>query len=235
MKEIKIPEQKDYTGYFRECLKQMQEKTYTYTSKELRELYGYAIQSSAENKTISEVKEIQAYLLGQLASYDIVIARFAQTCPERIQNPIQEKIFQEYYNEFFEIITLMQSVILLFEERINVRNYAAKQAALRWMELQELSVAIHDIDNTYSMNVQNYEECMNLYSDLKYPFTLETLKKKRNELIKKYHPDNGGTPEIMIRITKTFDILKNLITEPEKTAYKEKEKTDEAETEKTER
>lgn len=42
--------------------------------------------------------------------------------------------------------------------------------------------------------------------------TLAELKSKRNELVKKYHPDNGGDSETMKEINSQFDELKKEIT-----------------------
>ena len=43
---------------------------------------------------------------------------------------------------------------------------------------------------------------------LKLPFSSADLKKRRNELVKKNHPDHGGTNEKMIEINKAYDLLK---------------------------
>jgi len=43
---------------------------------------------------------------------------------------------------------------------------------------------------------------------LKLPFSSADLKKRRNELIKKNHPDYGGTNEKMIEINKAYELLK---------------------------
>lgn len=43
---------------------------------------------------------------------------------------------------------------------------------------------------------------------LKLPFSSADLKKRRNELVKKNHPDHGGTNEKMIEINKAYELLK---------------------------
>ena len=43
---------------------------------------------------------------------------------------------------------------------------------------------------------------------VKLPFSSADLKKRRNELVRKNHPDHGGTNEKMIEINKAYDLLK---------------------------
>lgn len=43
--------------------------------------------------------------------------------------------------------------------------------------------------------------------DLQMPFKASELRKKRNQLLKKYHPDQGGDPEMGKKVNMAYDIL----------------------------
>ena len=62
-------------------------------------------------------------------------------------------------------------------------------------------------ERTKTNNNSELEKALNCYK-ISQPFTMKELKKQRNLLLKKYHPDSGGTEEQCRIIYQMFDILK---------------------------
>lgn len=55
--------------------------------------------------------------------------------------------------------------------------------------------------------IMNYSEALNLFG-FTGEFTEENLRKKYLELSKKYHPDMGGSDEMMKAVNTAYDTLK---------------------------
>ena len=60
---------------------------------------------------------------------------------------------------------------------------------------------------TSSRQESDFDKALRVFG-VKLPFSSADLKKRRNELVRKNHPDHGGTNEKMIEINKAYDLLK---------------------------
>ena len=60
---------------------------------------------------------------------------------------------------------------------------------------------------TSSHQESDFDKALRVFG-VKLPFSSADLKKRRNELVRKNHPDHGGTNEKMIEINKAYDLLK---------------------------
>ena len=65
-------------------------------------------------------------------------------------------------------------------------------------------------DNSRSAPSNAMSDALDLF-ELKQPYTLEQLKKRRKELMLRVHPDHGGSNMMARMVNEAFDLLKTRI------------------------
>lgn len=210
----------DAQYYLSDIIRQFQARSFIATKEEMNKIYDSVLilqKGNAGNKTKEQeaiLKKLHGYLFAtmpvrpDLATSDYVEIVSDPYCDieyfEKSLEDIQPQI---------EMMYLYRKILLAYDNSKAIEhyieksvNYTVKGLTERHMEYVQfkrkmLGLPIVEIPKTAGKNKDE------LFGDMKYPFTVADLKKKRKELAKKYHPDNGGDQETMAAIEALYQSM----------------------------
>lgn len=203
----------------------MNKKSFSWTERHEKAIlrsFLYLRDNQISDKEKELVSQIDNYICTRVINYEEVFDRVLN-CAIASENDVCKVI-----NYGLKELLLLKQIYFIYENEDEfMSKYFIKEVEQMELKikkslltcspnLQAGDLLIFFEGNSRNNSCNNYEKYL---KDINFPFTREELKASRNNLAKKYHPDNDGSKDDMKAINELYNKLKDFCVEYENDDY----------------